>query len=445
MTRSTAGATGKSTSSFVSDIVNFGSVAPNPRVSMVGMSARVAKISEISDRNKVRAEQRAAGAQEVSDDEEVSGSEFDNDEEVTAGKNLDEEDEFLALQNLSPADFKVAMEFALKRAAEASSNTRAGPDAINLVPAPVAPKNVFNCHAIVFRVADEVSGNEIPRQEVPDCIWKLVQAGVPLSLPCITTSSLRYIHNNPTSVKTARSADGVSQSKELMLNMSAFGAGEDITQADWQDAWINRLEIIKKTSERDIYKYFKNHKNFISQQEDFADEFEAFKRFNIRFCRHYMNTCFKLSEQQYYAKILEFKLKFSQASFAAQSFVQGPSSRVPSQSHSSSSRFKPYVRAKSSSNSPFSKGTESSVQAGQCLICGRTGHRGSNCSFPCTEKGVRVASCWRNSRVSLISSGAEACFQWNLRSECRGSHRASDHFCSVCGAKDHSLPSRKCF
>jgi hypothetical protein len=64
--------------------------------------------------------------------------------------------------------------------------------------------------------------------------------------------------------------------------------------------------------------------------------------------------------------------------------------------------------------------------------------------YTLTEKGNRVASCWRNGRVVLISSGAEVCFQWNVRSECKSSHRASDHFCSVCGTKDHSLVSRKC-
>ena len=96
----------------------------------------------------------------------------------------------------------------------------------------------------------EISGDVIPRQEIPDCIWKLVHAHVPLSLPCITSSSICFILNNPTSIKTTRSTDGVSQSKELMLDMSTFGAPEDISQSDWQDAWINRLEIYKRTSEK---------------------------------------------------------------------------------------------------------------------------------------------------------------------------------------------------
>ena len=88
-----------------------------------------------------------------------------------------------------------------------------------------------------------------------------------------------------------------------MLDMSAFGAHEDISQLDWQDTWINHLEIIKKTSEKDIYKYFKSHKKYISQQEDFSEEFEAYKWFDIYICCNYTNMHFKMNLQQYSAKV----------------------------------------------------------------------------------------------------------------------------------------------
>jgi hypothetical protein len=65
-----------------------------------------------------------------------------------------------------------------------------------------------------------------------------------------------------------------------------------------------------------FYKYFKAHKKYVSQQENFAEEFEAYKRFDIYFCRHYANTRFKMNPQQYSAKVLEFKLKFPHSSFA---------------------------------------------------------------------------------------------------------------------------------
>ena len=396
---------------------------------------RFHKNAGIAARNRDRVGRRNdnLGNEEVSDDERILNSEDEIEYQQDIGG---EDDKFSALQNLSKADFRKVINFSLKSAAEAAVAATQNVTSNQLTP--ISTSKVvtpFNRHAIVFKVADE-----IPCQEIPDCIWKLVQAKVPLTLSCITTASIRYIHNNPTSIKTTCSADGVSQSKELMLDMSTFGAPEDITLADWQDAWINRLEIIKKTSEKDIYKYFKAHKQYVLQQEDFAEEFEAYKQFNIYFCRHYSNTRFKMNPQKYSAKILKFKLKFPRASFVMKPLSIPPVPRSGSQHQSV--RYEPYDRNKGAGiGYSFPKGTNSGAQMGQCLICGRSGHRGSNCSYSTTEKGARVTTCWKNGHVITTSSNAEPCFQWNLRSECKSNHRASDHFCSMCGSKDHTLSS----
>jgi hypothetical protein len=439
------GAPGKDTSNFLTEI-NQNKPSDNSSGS-TAMDDILDRNVAIAARNNLREERRAIEDHEgdVSDNEESIPGENAIVPEDVEGPEIEQEDEFTAIQNLSPTDFKKVISFSLKNAAEAAAAISSGK--------PNAPVSVnssskgvpFDRHAIVFKEADEISGDVIPRQEIPDCIWKLVHAHVLLSLPCITTASIRYILNNPTSIKTTKSADGVSQSKELMLDMSTFGAPEDISQSDWQDAWINRLEIYKQTCEKSIYKYFKAHKKYISQQEDFSEKFEAYKRFDIYFCRHYNNTRFRMNSQQYSAKILEFKLEFSPSSIAAKALTQTNTARAPSQTSRSSSRYEPYDRSKASgSSSSFPKGTNSGAQTGQCLICGRLGHRGSNCSFTTTEKGARVIACWKNGRVIIIATGAEPCFQWNLRAECKNNHRASDHFCSVCGSKDHTLSSRKC-
>jgi hypothetical protein len=351
---------------------------------------RFRKNAGIAARNKDRAERRTENLnnEDVSEDERILGSEDNEDRIEKQPVDDDDDDEFSTLQNLSKADFRKVINFSLKSATEAAVAATQNVPSNQATPISSSKTTTpFNRHAIVFKVADEISGDEIPRQEIPDCIWKLVQAKVPLTLPCITTASIRYIHNNPTSIKTTRSADGVSQSKDLMLDMSAFGVPENISLSDWQDAWINHLEIIKKTSEKDIYKYFKAHKKYVSQQEDFAEEFEAYKRFDIYFCRHYSNTRFKMNPQQYSAKVLEFKLKFPSSSFAAKPLLNSSVTRSVPQHPSA--RFEPYDKKKgSTSGSSFPKGTNPSAQTGQCLICGRFGHRGSNCIFSTTEKGV---------------------------------------------------------
>src|SRR5882762_4450694 len=248
MPRSTVGAPGKDTSVFYSDVshLNMSSSNELPITALDSttdeVQDRAAKRAATLDRNERRADKRNIGEADVSEDEVVS-----EDNPIYEDRdNFVIDDEFAKLQNLSPDDFKAALNFSINRAAEAGF-AAASQSSSKETPISAAKSSaVFNCYATVFKVADEVSGDEIPHQEIPDCIWKLVQARVPLVLPCITTHTLQFIHSNPTSIKTTKSADGVSQSKELMLDMSAFGDPEEISQTDWQDAWINRLNHHQK-------------------------------------------------------------------------------------------------------------------------------------------------------------------------------------------------------
>jgi hypothetical protein len=188
----------------------------------------------------------------------------------------------------------------------------------------------------------------------------------------------------------------------LKLDMSMFGAPEDISLSDWQDAWINRLEIIKKTSEKDIYKYFKAHKKYVSQQEDFAKEFEAYKRFDIYFCRHYSNTRFKMNPQQYSAKVLEFKIKFPSSSF-----VTKPLRNLSVTLFLSTRRLVSNRTTKTKVAAPFRRAL---IQASKRVSASSAvGFGIEAATAPSTKKGVVIA-CWKNACVIVISSGAEPCF-----------------------------------
>jgi hypothetical protein len=425
MSRSTVGASGKDTSNFRSDISHLHMPSSNEApisssdATVDEASVRAANRVATIERNEQRADKQSAGEVDVSDDEVFSD---DLEPDLDGGEEpLVDDDEFSKLQGLSPDDFKIALNFSINCAAEAGYAAAIGSGGSTSKDSGLSSSkssSTFNRHATVFKVVDETSGEEIPRQEILSCIWKLVQARVPLSLPCITTTTLQFIHNNPTSIKSTKSADGVSQSKELMLDMPAFGNPEDISQTDWHDTWINHLTIIKMTSKKDIYKYFKSHHHFILQQEDFSEEFEAYKCFDIWFCRHYTNTCFKLSQQHYQLKVLEFKLKYPCSHFLSNT----PSLSAQPFPQCLNTRYNPYPRKSLTSTPPFPKGTTMNAPAGQCLICGRRGHKGSVCSYSHTEKGNPIASCWRNGCVILISSGVEVCFQWNVRSECKFNH-----------------------
>jgi hypothetical protein len=150
--------------------------------------------------------------EDVSEDKRILSSEDNKDRQPVDD---DEDNKFSTLQNLSKADFRKVIKFSLKSAAEAAITAMQNVSFSQVAPiSSLKTVTPFNHHAIVFKVADKISGDEIPHQEIPNCIWKLVQAKVPLTLPCITTASIWYIHNNPTSIKTTQSADGCYGSVE---------------------------------------------------------------------------------------------------------------------------------------------------------------------------------------------------------------------------------------
>lgn len=217
MSRSTVGASGKDTSSFHADISRLNTSTSNePPMSHSDSTMDESlncstKRAFILSRNEQRAVRRDAEELNVSDDEILS--EMDPEPAIDEGEEFFNQDEFSKLQNLSPDDFKVALNFSINRAAEAGFAAASNSVATKEPTTSTSKSTPFNRYATVFKVADEISGDEIPRQEIPDCIWKLVQARIPLALPCITTPALQFIHSNPTSIKTTKSADGVSQSK----------------------------------------------------------------------------------------------------------------------------------------------------------------------------------------------------------------------------------------
>jgi hypothetical protein len=109
---------------------------------------------------------------DVSEDEVFSESDLkpdlDREEEPVVSEN-----EFSKLQNLSPED----LNFSINCVAEAGYAAAIGSDSI-LKESGTSSKSsaTFDCHTTVFKVADETSREEIPCQEIPGCIWKLIQA-----------------------------------------------------------------------------------------------------------------------------------------------------------------------------------------------------------------------------------------------------------------------------
>ena len=214
----TSGAIGKDTSDFQSRISSSETTHENSGSSISATLDDVpdhfCKNAGIAAHNKDHVNRRAENLinGDVSEDERMLSSKSNDDRVENPPVDNEEDNEFAALQNLSRANFRKVINFSLKSAAEAAIAALQTASSNHIVAASSAKASTpFDRHAIVFKVAEEISGDEIHRQEIPDCIWKIVQAKVLLTLPWITTASIWYVHNNPTSIKTTiASADGVA-------------------------------------------------------------------------------------------------------------------------------------------------------------------------------------------------------------------------------------------
>jgi hypothetical protein len=314
-------------------------------------------------------------------------------------------------------------------------------DADSNTPTPTYVKD-----AVIFKLADEKVKSSLGREyEVPDAVWQLLQRKVHIQLNTLTSANIKLMLENPGSIKTKKGIDTIS-SKLHLLDQSQFGREEDISQAQWHEAWYPMAEIYKTVAEGDIKDYFLDHHKFCASQEDFADIFPAIQMFDIKFRRSYMLTQTRMSRADYISTFQDCKVQAMHDKLLASTRPQFPSSgKASSSSLSSNNRFEPYPGSSSRAEKPFQKGTSSTATISLCLICGRSGHLGSSCTNGTTEKGRKVVSGWINGKLILLANKTELCLSWNLSSNtCRSTHNSSFHHCSICGAKSHHASSRQC-
>jgi hypothetical protein len=169
----------------------------------------------------------------VSDDEEEGDvpNPTDPDPNGCADRNLD------VLHQLSSVQFWAVMRLVIK-----SEGMMAAP----MPPAiPSTIVTLFVKDAVVFQVADEKLAPRSGRTfEISNAIWHLVQAGVYLILPTLTTMSLQELATNPGCMKTSKGLNAVG-SRNVLLDQSMFGKEEDLPENLWHEAWHNQDAIFQ--------------------------------------------------------------------------------------------------------------------------------------------------------------------------------------------------------
>ncbi|KIK48497.1 hypothetical protein CY34DRAFT_29053, partial [Suillus luteus UH-Slu-Lm8-n1] len=268
----------------------------------------------------------------------------------------------------------------------------------------------------------------------------LARSKVHIPLTLLTTASIRKIHTDPSCVKMKKGLVMDDPKRSIMDTSSGFPVETSLLPGQFNEAYRNFLKLLTKVADKSIVQEFKDHRDFLTDRDDFNDQFDTILAFDIEVRRKYFNNLTLLDEGAYMQRWNEVKIDTKLAR----------QEQSASGSAGSNNRYQPYPPRKndtpyasnnaSSDGKPFrrGKGENSSSDSLLCIICGRNGHKSNNCTHTQTHKGTPTICAWGDGKVVLKSNSSVVCISFNL-GRCPAPKHNSDvlHVCSLCGAKSH--------
>ncbi|KAI0054978.1 hypothetical protein BV25DRAFT_1816265 [Artomyces pyxidatus] len=275
-------------------------------------------------------------------------------------------------------------------------------------------------------------------------ILLLAKHGVRLPLTVFTNDALCKITQNPMSFRKKIS---VETGSACLLDTSAFGLEDDLSQHQWTEAWRAYKAFLSTPgiATEGVHDRWYRHYEAITGVEDFEANFRAVRTFDIeeRVCYH--SQPFKHNEAIYWRAYDKICTGIALADLQEEKEArerQASGSALCERRHTTSSisRFHPY-----DDQHPRQSGKPST---GLCLVCGTTGHHVRDCSARVSIKGRPLVAKWDISKRTIvtISGNGEFCVYWNLKGPggCHGEHGTrSRHACSICTG-DHHAASGAC-
>lgn len=107
---------------------------------------------------------------------------------------------------------------------------------------------------------------------------------VPLSL--CTNEAIQSMYAHPEKVKYMGIHDANGTKKNL-LDVSTWGAEENLSIEDWRDAWKNFLIVVEKMFEQKVLILFQDHFDFLCNSRHFKRSFETVLTFDIDIRRRF--------------------------------------------------------------------------------------------------------------------------------------------------------------
>lgn len=244
--------------------------------------------------------------------------------------------------------------------------------------------------------------------------------------------------------------------KSHVIKVDFFPDERKLDPTDWMEAWVNYLEFFRVVASPAVFSRWERHYKILSSRENFRDNFTAILRFDIRYRREYNANPFQFDQAHFDRMFVEVRdaLRDERARDLEDRFRRfgrpAEGGVVRSQTRSLY-RHDPYPVSSSSPGSaagpnPFRKGSGDGRSSDPiCLICARTGHKFSECSFQKTDQNKATFCRHLDRKIVSVSSAAPICILFNLRGSaaCTREH-PEQHLCSFCGARSHHTCSRIC-
>ncbi|KIK37287.1 hypothetical protein CY34DRAFT_43692, partial [Suillus luteus UH-Slu-Lm8-n1] len=286
--------------------------------------------------------------------------------------------------------------------------------------------------------------------EIPRVIIDLAKSHIHVPLTLLTPSAFERIHTDPSCIKM-RKGMILDDPKRSVLDASGFPAETTLQPADFHEATENFMQLLEHVAGPAIIERFKRHRRFCLSRKPFVDNYEAILAFDIETRRMFFNTKGFLTEAAYERRWNDTISKISQkkADEASANAIK-ETNKVTAlvaklEGSSNSTRYQPYPTSKPKSDGsntgpdgkPFWKGKGASTDGPLCLLCGRNGHKASECSQTHTSKNKPVVCHWKD-KILLKSNATIVCISFNI-GKCVAPKHGSEfaHVCSVCGSSSH--------
>jgi hypothetical protein len=288
--------------------------------------------------------------------------------------------------------------------------------------------------------------------EMPQVIISLANSGLHVPLTLLTAATIERIHTDPSCISMKKGLV-LDDLKKSVLDTSKFPSETTLSPVEFYEASENFIELLKLIAGPTVIEKFIAHRRFCLARRRFTNHYDAVLAFDIETRRLFFNTKTFLSDAAYERRwndtlTMVSHVKNEESAANANKEVARLSAlaaRIEANGSSSSSRYTPYPPSKpksdnavaSSSSSgdvkPFRKGKGVSTDGPLCLVCGRNGHKASDCTHTVTIKNAQPVCQWQD-KLILKSSSANVCISYNI-GRCIKAKHGDDvlHVCSVCG------------